>query len=84
MIFTLLAALHDHEAAIADFKANGRYGGPESSLYSLLRTLYDFGQMDLLLREYDRAVNEGIHPREELGKMVQGIRDAGRLPKYFG
>ena len=84
MIFALHAALHDDEAAIADFKANGRYGDPESSLYSLLRTLYDFGQMDLLLREYDRAVNEGIHPQEVLGKIVRRIREEDRLPPYFG
>ena len=75
--FRCNASLHEWDAAITAHQALRGERGKEVNLYVLLGRLREHDQKALWIREYERAVDAGVKPREALGKVYQGLRDQG-------
>jgi hypothetical protein len=82
-VFRLYVALCEYEEAIKYFNNNYKELNKEITLYVLLKLLFGYGLMEYWLKEYERAVKEGVKPRDGLQKTVKYIRDNGKLPEYI-
>ncbi len=83
MGFLCYAQLYEYDKAISFFKNNYIEDNSEIALYVLLRLLFDLNQKDYFLQEYEKALKNGITPRQSLTKMYRSIKESGELPKYF-
>jgi hypothetical protein len=73
--------LSDYDKAINFFKLHYGRSEPEITLYVLLRWLRSLHREDLWQREYERAVQSGIKPRESLTGAYEHLKSHGELPK---
>ncbi|MFC1977627.1 hypothetical protein ACFLWS_05115 [Chloroflexota bacterium] len=80
MVFLSYTRLYEYSEAISYFKANYCEVDKEVTLYILLRMLFDLKQKDYFLQEYERALADGIHPRQTLKQAYHFTRDKGVLP----
>jgi hypothetical protein len=83
IVFRLQVALCENDEAVAYFSKNYQDDNPESKLSELLRLLFEYDLFKHWASEYERAVNAGIRPNEELQKMYKHLQDNGRLPDCF-
>jgi hypothetical protein len=81
MAFLSYARLYEYPEAISYFKANYCESDQEIALYVLLRLLFDLNQKDHFLQEYEKALANGIKPRDTLKKMYRIAKEKGELPK---
>ena len=79
MAFLCYARLYEYPKGISYFTAN--YCGPneETALYVLLRMLSRLNQKDHFLREYEKAIESGMNPRETLRKAYYLAKEKGEL-----
>lgn len=82
-VFRLHIALCEYEEAIRYFIGNHVERDKEISLYVLLGLLFEYELKDYWVREYKRAVNEGIKPRSGLQKMYEHLLKNDSLPEYI-
>jgi hypothetical protein len=80
MAFLSYARLYEYSEAISYFKANYCKTDKEVALYILLRLLFKLNQKDHFLQEYERAIADGINPRETLKKAYRFTKEKGELP----
>jgi len=66
MYFLAYLKLSDYDRAIDFFKARYARSSPEITLFVLLQWLRSRQREDLWQREYERAVQTGIEPRDSL------------------
>lgn len=78
-VFRLKIALCEYEAAISYFKSNIQQRFKEVSLFILLNMLENYDQKDYWLREYEKAVKEGIMPRDELQYTYRYLKEKGQF-----
>ena len=80
MTFLCYARLYEYQEAISYFKANYCEANQEIALYVLLRMLSGLNQKDHFLQEYEKALENGITPRETLKKIYRSTKEKGELP----
>jgi hypothetical protein len=83
MGFLCYAQLYEYDKAISFYKKNYAEDDSEIALYILLRLLFSLNQKDYFLQEYEKALTNGITPRQSLKKMYRSIKESGKLPEYF-
>lgn len=83
MIFKLYMALCEYDKAIAYFNRNNIEKDKEVALYVLLSHLHDYDLKEHWLNEYDRALRNGIKPREALKRTFMYIRENNKMPEYI-
>jgi hypothetical protein len=82
--FYCYTQLFEYEKAIDYFKRNYHAKDEEISLYILLEHLYGLNQKEHFLEEYQKALKQGIKPRDMLVKLYKYVKTRGELPEYFG
>lgn len=80
MAFLCYVHLYDYQNAISYFKANYCEDDKEVALYVLLRLLVGIDQKDYFLQEYEKALKNGITPRDTLKKIYSLTKEKGELP----
>ncbi len=80
--FLCCARLYEFDRGIRLFTSNYQ-GDGEVLLYVLLKLLFSCGQKELMLREYQKALKKGVTPRDQLVKLIKGVKKTGELPKSF-
>jgi len=80
MAFLCYARLYEYPKAISYFTANYCEPNKETALYVLLRMLSRLNQKDYFLQEYEKAIENGINPRETLKKAYRATTEKGELP----
>jgi hypothetical protein len=83
MGFFCYAQLFEYDKAIAYFDRHYHENDKEVSLYVKLHLLLGLNQKEFFIKEYERAIHNGIKPRNTLRKTYQFIREKGELPAYF-
>lgn len=73
--FHCQAALYDWNAAIKAHQTLSGERDKEVKLYILLALLRGYDEKSLWIREYERAVDNGVKPRDSLQKVYHGLRD---------
>jgi len=83
--FGLLAnvKLSDYDKAIDFFNANYSRRDPEVTLFVLLNWLRALKREDLWQREFERAVQAGVQPRDSLSSAYRHLRSEGQLPGNY-
>ena len=83
LIFRLHIHLDEREEAIQFFKGHHYEHSEEVKLYVLIRTLFEYMEKDLIVRELETAIENGIQPRENLLELLKHARTEGALPRYM-
>jgi hypothetical protein len=83
IVFKLNMALCEYDKAIAYFNNNNMENDKEVTLYILLRHLLNYNLKEHWLNEYERALRNGIKPREALSKTFIYIRENNKMPEYM-
>jgi len=78
--FLAYVKLSDYDRAIDFFKIYYLDRNSEISLFVLLQWLRSLQREDLWRREYERAVQTGIEPRESLSNAYRHLKSRGQLP----
>ena len=78
--FLAYVKLSDYDRAIDFFKIHYVDRNSEMSLFILLQWLRSLQREDLWRREYERAVQTGIEPRESLSNAYRHLKSGGQLP----
>lgn len=81
MGFLCYSQLHECPKAISYFKTNYSESDREVALYALLRMLWRLNQKDYFLQEYEKAIENGIAPREILKKAYRFTKENDELPR---
>ncbi len=55
----------------------------EIKLYILIRILIEKGKKDQILSEIEKAIKQGIQPRDKLMSLMTKIKNTDELPKYI-
>jgi hypothetical protein len=80
--FLAYVKLSDYDRAIDFFKSHYTGRDPEMSLFVLLQWLRSLRREDLWQREYEKAVEAGIKPRDRLSDAHHHLKSHGELPRY--
>ena len=80
MAFLCYARLYEYEQAISYFKVHYCVDNDEVALYVLLRLLSGLNQTDYFMQEYERALENGIIPRDSLKRTYRFAKENGKLP----
>ncbi len=80
MGFYSYARLFEYSNAVSYFKAHYSEKDREISLYVLLKLLLELHQKDCFLDEYEKALTDGINPRDSLKKAYRFTKNNGELP----
>ena len=80
--FLAYVKLSDYDQAINFFNAHYARGRPEEVLFVLLTWLNVLHRGDLWRREYEKAIQAGVKPREGLSIAYDQPYPRGRLPEY--
>lgn len=83
LVFRLYASLHEYEEAIKYYKKHHYQSDAEVKLYILISLLFTHKKMDLVRREIETGIEQGIKPRENLMKMLDYIKEKNELPKFM-
>lgn len=83
LVFRLYASLFEYDNAITFYEKNHYQRDSEIKLYILISLLLRHRQKDLILQEMEKAIADGIKPRENLLKLVEKIKTTGELPQYM-
>ncbi len=83
MAFLCCGHLHEFERGVQYFTRNYVEKSQEVKLYILLQLLFWFQQKDVFVQEYQKAVKNGITPRERLVNIYDTIQATGELPEHF-
>ncbi len=83
MAFLCCGQLHEFERGVQYFVHNYVEKSQEVTLYILLQWLFWFQQKDIFVQEYQKAVNNGITPRERLVNIYDTIQTTGEFPEHF-
>jgi hypothetical protein len=78
--FLAYVKLSDYDRAIDFFKIHYVDRNSEISLFVLLQWLRSLQREDLWRREYERAVQTGIEPRDSLSNAYRHLKSRGQLP----
>jgi hypothetical protein len=81
--FLAYVKLADYDKAIDFFKARYARSNPEITLFVLLQWLRSLEREDLWQREYERAVQAGIKPRDSLSGAYRHLKSHRELPRYY-
>lgn len=81
-VFRTCAALQEFQRGIDYFNNHHVGDSKEVKLYILLRLLFDYEQKEWFAQEYQKAVKEGVKPRESLVKAFKTLQTSGAFPKY--
>ena len=81
--FLAYVKLSDYDRAIDFFKARCARSSPEITLFVLLQWLRSLQREDLWQREYERAVQTGIEPRDSLSNAYRHLKSHGQLPGCY-
>ena len=81
--FLAYIKLSDYDKGIDFFKAHYVNMEAEISLFVLLRWLRSLQREDLWRREYERAVQAGIKPRDSLSGAYLHLKSHGELPRHY-
>ena len=81
--FLAYIKLSDYDKAIDFFKRHYKRSKPEMTLYVLLEWLRSLHREELWQREYERAIQAGIKPRDSLARAYDHLKAHGELPKSF-
>lgn len=77
-------ALFEYSEAIHFFKTYHLYeSDKEIKHYILIRILLEYRLKDVIKKEIEQAIEEGIKPRESLMKLLNHIKQKGELPQYM-
>jgi hypothetical protein len=79
--FLCFNALGEIDKGIEFFHRRYRNNGPEIKLYVLFRFLFDCRQPGCFLREYEKALKEGVSPRKELVDIYRTVGISGEFPE---
>ncbi len=79
--FLSCAYLHDFDRGIMYYLKNYDCYHEEVKLYKLITLLQKFDQGDFIVREYQRAIGNGVQPRNQLIELVNQYTTTGRLTK---
>jgi len=86
LVFRLYMSLYEHERAIEYYKAQHYNRDEEIKLYILISLLFGYKKTDLVRREIEMGIKQGIEPRKNLIKMLEYTKEKNALPKamnYF-
>jgi hypothetical protein len=81
--FLAYVKLSDYDKGIDFFKIHYVDRDAEISLFVLLKWLRSLQREDLWRREYERAVQAGIEPRDSLSGAYRHLKSHGELPRYY-
>ncbi|MGA8660412.1 MAG: hypothetical protein WB586_30210 [Chthoniobacterales bacterium] len=81
--FLAYVKLSDYDRAIDFFLARYIASDKEISLFVLLERLRALQREDLWQREYERAIQTGIRPRDRLADAYRHLKSHGQLPAYY-
>jgi hypothetical protein len=81
--FLAYVKLSDYDKAIDFFKIYYAEGNSEISLFVLLQWLRSLHREDLWQREYEKAAQAGIKPRDSLLGAYRHLKSHGELPRYY-
>jgi len=81
--FLAYVKLSDYDKAIDFFKVHYVDRDTEISLFVLLKWLRSLQREDLWQREYERAVQAGIKPRDSLSNAYRHLKSKGELPRSY-
>jgi hypothetical protein len=81
--FLAYVKLSDYDRAIDFFKARYARSNPEITLFVLLEWLRSLQCEELWQREYERAVQAGIKPRDSLSGTYRHLKSNGELPRCY-
>ncbi|MEA4902892.1 hypothetical protein [Desulfitobacterium sp.] len=79
-VLRLAFALYEYEEGIRYFRDNYLEQNKEIALYVLLELLFEYDLKDFWLKEYERALAQGIKPRKGLQSMAAYTREKNELP----
>lgn len=81
LVYRCQIDLLEYDVAIAYFNENYQHRSKEVMLYVLLRLLLTKELKDHWVREYERAVDDGVKPREVLSKTYHYLQKNHAFPK---
>ncbi len=73
----------EFEEAIQYFKDDYIENDREIKLYVLLRLMFEYDLKECWHKEYEKALEEGINPRQGLQNMYKYLQDNRELPEYI-
>lgn len=83
MSFRCSMSLYEYEEGIQCFKNGYNENDMEIKLYVLLYLLFEYKLKEYWIKEYEKALSEGINPRLELQRTYKYIQDNGAMPEYI-
>ncbi|WP_143018851.1 hypothetical protein [Natribacillus halophilus] len=83
MVVMTQSALGEYEEANEFFKKHYRAIREEVKLFVLLKLVMLYQRVEDWVREYDAAIQKGIHPRESLQIMRNYIQRENEFPNYL-
>lgn len=83
LVFRLYASLHEYEEGIKHYKKHHYQSDAEVKLYILISLLFNHKKPELICREIETGIKQGIKPRENLIKMLDYIKEKDALPKFM-
>lgn len=83
MVFRINIELCEFDEAIQYYKKNYIEKDSEITLFVLLRLLWEYELKEFWLHEYDKALKNGVKPREKLINIYEYIQENNSLPENF-
>jgi hypothetical protein len=83
MGFFCYAQLFEYEKAIDYFKHHYQVKDSEVLLYILLELLFELNQKQYFVEEYEKALANGVIPRDSLVNVYRFIKEKGEMPAMF-
>ncbi len=83
LVFMLYMSLYEHEEAIQYYQTHHYEYNEEVKLYILISILFRYQKPDLIRREIETAIEQGIKPRQNLLSLLKHIKENDKLPKYM-
>ncbi len=79
----LYFSLYETDEGIEFYHKHYHYNIQEVKLYVLITLLFEFEMKDEIVKEIDKAIENGIQPRNNLMKLKKEIEKNNKLPKYM-
>jgi len=83
MVLRIDIELCEFDEAIQFLNKNYIERDPEITLYVLLELLWEYELKELWVREYDKALKNGVKPRKKLINIYEYIQENNSLPENF-
>ena len=83
MAFRCCAALHEFERGLAYFRRKDVFPDSDLKFNVMLAHLFDFQQKELFIKEYDKALKQGIEPEHKVTQAYNTLQETADFPDHL-